>query len=70
MQIFGVHKVEIKGNEKRYLIEFKEEVDKSKIQLSSKEFREFNSFKSEDIKIFTIDILNIHNNLRKSYKNI
>lgn len=50
LQMFGVHKIEIKDNEKRYLIEYKDEVDRCQIQLSLKEFREFNSFKSQDIK--------------------
>lgn len=50
LQIFGVHKIEIKDDEKRYFIIYKDEVNKCQMQLSLKEYKEFNSFKSQDIK--------------------
>lgn len=48
MQIFGIHKIE--DNKKRYFIEYSDEIDRCRIEVSLKEFREFNSFKSKNIK--------------------
>lgn len=50
----GIHIIKIKDNEKRYFIEYKDELDKCQIQLLLKEFRDFNTFKSQDLRCKSI----------------
>lgn len=50
LQLFGVHKMKIINGEKRYFIEYEDEVSMSKIELTLNEYRKFRSFKSYNIK--------------------
>ncbi|WP_049945609.1 RNA polymerase sigma factor [Candidatus Stoquefichus massiliensis] len=54
-QVFGIHKIRIKNGKKYYFIEYNDKFNIYQMQLTVKEFRDFNSFKSQDIKYKNIN---------------
>lgn len=49
--MFGVHKIVVIEGKKNYFIEYKDEFNVCNTQVTMNLFKEFNSFKSQNIKI-------------------
>lgn len=54
LQMFGVHKIVIIKDKKYYYIEYRDEINTCKIELTLKEFKNYNSFKSQNTKFKNI----------------